>query len=213
MVMNSPDPDIFTLSRSVAGVVRSDGRLKPLRDYVSRFTCRKARLGYCNNALGKVKKSIPHAELVVCGQSTPFLQQVMASLQASPLREAVRYLGRKNLEEIVADIRKCDVGIIPNRRSIFTELNTPTRIFEYLSQGKPVIAPRAPGILDYFEEQDLIFFELGDADDLATKIQYSFTYPEEVRRIIERGQAIYRDPSMEQRTGALLTPRGRSLAG
>ena len=82
-------------------------------------------------------------------------------MQESPLREAVRYLGRKNLEEIVEEIRKCDVGIIPNRRSIFTELNTPTRIFEYLSQGKPVIAPRAPGILDYFQERRSHLFRVG----------------------------------------------------
>ena len=62
-----------------------------------------------------------------------------------------------------------DIGVIPNRRSIFTEINTPTRIFEYLSQGKPVIAPRVPGIVDYFGPEDLVFFELGDADDLALR--------------------------------------------
>jgi len=84
------------------------------------------------------------------------------------------------------------VGVIPNRRSIFTELNTPTRIFEYLSQGKPVIAPRAPGILDYFGPEELILFELGDADDLAAKIEWAFTHPVEISRIVDRGQEVYR---------------------
>ena len=63
-------------------------------------------------------------------------------------------------EKIVEAIDECDVGVIPNRRSIFTELNTPTRIFEYLSRGKPVIAPSAPGIQDYFSGDALVFFAI-----------------------------------------------------
>ena len=39
------------------------------------------------------------------------------------------------------EIEQCDVGLIPNRQSVFTELNTPTRIFEYLAIGKPEAAP------------------------------------------------------------------------
>jgi glycosyltransferase involved in cell wall biosynthesis len=89
-------------------------------------------------------------------------------------------------------IRECDVGVIPNRRSIFTELNTPTRIFEFLSMGKPVIAPLTRGIMDYFGPQELVFFELSDADDLAAKLLYVFRHPKEMVRVVERGQEVYR---------------------
>jgi glycosyltransferase involved in cell wall biosynthesis len=109
----------------------------------------------------------------------------------SELCAAVRYLGPKKLEQIAEAICECDVGVIPNRRSIFTELNTPTRIFEYLSQGKAVIAPRTQGILDYFGPQELVFFELGDADDLAAKMEYVFTHPEDMVSVVERGQGVY----------------------
>jgi hypothetical protein len=33
---------------------------------------------------------------------------------------------------------------------------------------------------------------LGDADDLATKIEYVFAHPEETQRMVERGQEVYR---------------------
>src|SRR5215469_3890421 len=89
-------------------------------------------------------------------------------------------------------MNQCDVGIIPNRKSIFTQLNTPTRIFEFLSQGKPVIVPRASGILDYFGPQELVLFELGELQDLAAKIEYVFWHPEEVALMVRRSQQIYR---------------------
>ncbi len=74
----------------------------------------------------------------------------------------VRYLGPKRLEELVHEIESCDVGIIPNHRNTFTEINTPTRIFEYLALGKPVVAPRTLGIQDYFSPDALLFFESGN---------------------------------------------------
>ena len=74
---------------------------------------------------------------------------------------------------------------------MFAELNTPTRIFEYLALGKPVIAPRAAGICDYFQDGSLVFFELGDAVDLADKMIYVFSHPNEVSDIVQRGQQIY----------------------
>jgi glycosyltransferase involved in cell wall biosynthesis len=91
----------------------------------------------------------------------------------------------------VEAIKDCDLGIIPNHRNIFTEINTPTRIFEYLALAKPVIAPKTKGIQDYFGDDDLIFFEVGNADDLARKIEFAFFHPAEVAETVKRGQAVY----------------------
>jgi len=115
----------------------------------------------------------------------------MDSIRNMGLEQAVQYLGPKSLEQLVGVIEECDLGIIPNRKSVFTELNTPTRIFEYLALGKPVIAPRAAGIRDYFDDASLVFFELGNAKDLADKIKYVFSHPSEVTEIVRRGQEIY----------------------
>lgn len=142
-------------------------------------------------ALETVRKTIPGATLVVCGERTPFFDMVMATAGQRGLQGAVRYLGMKKREEIAEVIDRCDVGIIPNHRSIFTEMNTPTRIFEYLSRGKPVVTPRARGIQDYFGDQDLVYFELGDAGDLARKIEYVHSHADAARETVARGQKIY----------------------
>ncbi len=142
-------------------------------------------------ALAAVRRTVPGAQLRIYGDSTPFLDVVMDTVRKNGLQDAVKYFGGKISEEIRVAIDDCDVGVIPNRRVIFTEINTPTRIFEYLSRGKPVVTGRAPGVQDYFAEDALFFFELGDADDLARCIAHVFCHPEDVERVVRRGQEVY----------------------
>jgi glycosyltransferase involved in cell wall biosynthesis len=192
VIMNSPDEGIFKYREPTRQGLAGRDLLKPFVVMYHGSLVERHGLDLAVAAVEKISKTIPRMELRVYGRSTPFLEQVMDLVRKSKVSDAVRYMGSKTLEEIAEAIRQCDVGVIPNRRSIFTELNTPTRIFEYLSQGKPVIAPRAPGILDYFGPQELTLFELGDADDLAAKIEYVFRHPEEIVSVVDRGQKVYR---------------------
>jgi glycosyltransferase involved in cell wall biosynthesis len=137
----------------------------------------------------------------------------MASVQARGLGRAVDYLGPKRIEDIARAIEDCDVGIIPNRRSLFTELNTPTRIFEYLALGKPVIAPRAAGIRDYFDDDALVYFELGDAADLARRIEHVWAHPHDALEVVRRGQAVYRAHTWRREREAFLRQADGLLSG
>jgi glycosyltransferase involved in cell wall biosynthesis len=190
VIMNSPDEQIFA-SRTPDARVRAPGA--PFVIMYHGSLVERHGLDLAVTALGTIRQFAPEAELRVYGSSTPYLQKVMKLVEESGLSGAVHYHGSHDLEEIAEAIRESDVGIIPNRRSIFTEINTPTRIFEYLSQGRPVIAPRAPGILDYFGPDDLVYFELGSAEDLARKIEFVYREPAAVRAIVEHGQAVYRN--------------------
>ena len=192
VVMNSPDEGIFKFREPESQGLMERDPSKPFVIMYHGSLVERHGLDLAVIALEKIREIAPEVELRVFGRSTPFLEQVMDSVRKSKLSEAVQYLGPENLEGIAEAIRQCDIGIIPNRRSIFTELNTPTRIFEYLSQAKPVIAPRSPGILDYFDRQEPTFFELGDADDLAAKLEYAFRHPVEMENAVARGQAVYR---------------------
>lgn len=190
VVMNSPNEDVFQFRPP--SPVAPEG--KPGGNFTIMYhgsLLQRNGFDLAVQALATVRKSIPGATLVVCGERTPFFESVMASVGQIGLSGAVNYLGLKQGGQIAEIIDRCDLGIIPNHRNIFTEMNTPTRIFEYLSRGKPVVTPRARGIQDYFGDQDLIYFELGDADDLARKIEYAYFHPAETRETVERGQKIY----------------------
>jgi glycosyltransferase involved in cell wall biosynthesis len=211
VVMNAPDEEIFQYREASAGAVKPRDPAKKFVIMYHGSLVDRHGLDLAVVALDNILSAIPNAELHVYGKRTPYLDKVLDSVRGTAVGEAVRYFGAKNLTEIVKAIGACDVGVIPNRRSIFTEINTPTRIFEYLSQGKPVIAPRAPGILDYFGPDDLIYFELGSVEDLTKKFAYAYRSPAEVAASVLRGQAIYQNHTWRRERGHLLNVFARTL--
>jgi len=189
VVLNSPEDDIFHFQ---AGSQHSNGESgKPFVVLYHGSLVRRNGFDLAVDAIELAKKLIPGIRLAVCGESTPFFEQVMESARNRGLEKNVDYLGVKDRYEIVEAINRCSLGVIPNHRNIFTEINTPTRIFEYLALGKPVIAPGTRGIRDYFDVADLIYFEVGNAADLARQIEFAYFHPEEVKKIVFRGQQVY----------------------
>ncbi len=191
VVMNSPDEGIFRFRPTDGDADRPRAHGAPLVVMYHGSLVERNGVDLAVEAVARARRAGVDAELRIYGAPTPFLEQVMKSVHAQGLSEAVRCLGPRRLEAIAEAIAECDVGVIPNRRSIFTELNTPTRIFEYLALGKPVIAPRSAGILDYFDDGSLIFFELGDAGDLARRIEDVWADPGKAAEITRRGQEVY----------------------
>jgi glycosyltransferase involved in cell wall biosynthesis len=188
IVMNSPDEKIFAVkgqrrvtenARNSAFIVMYHGTL-----------VERNGADLAVEAFAKVRQNVPDAQLFIYGKRTPFLDKVLQSARELGVAESVKYFGAKRLEDVVRAIDDCDVGIVPHLRSPFIELTMPTRIFEFLALGKPVIAARTRGICDYFGEDSLLFFEPGNCDDLARQIAYVSSHSAEVREIVRRGQEV-----------------------
>lgn len=193
VVMNSPDENIFRFRSAETKPAEGQGGNKPFVVMYHGSLVERNGLNLAVEALALVQETMSNAELRVYGPNSPFLERVLEMARSKGVDKAVQYLGPKRLEELVHEIAACDVGVIPNQKNSFTAINTPTRIFEYLSLGKPVIAPRTPGIQDYFSEDSLLFFEAGDAQDLAKALQYAFLHPAPLREFARRGQEVYRE--------------------
>jgi len=208
IVLNSPDDTIFKLKQPAL----SNGRdSEPFLVLYHGSLVSRNGFDLAVDALAIARTTLPQMRLIVCGTRTPFFDSVMKSVRERGLEESIEYLGAQNLTQIVAAIDRCHLGVIPNHRNIFTEINTPTRIFEYLALGKPVIAPRASGIQDYFGDEDLIYFELGNATDLARQIEFAYFHPREIEQIVRRGQQIYRGHTWSRERATLLSAIGELL--
>ena len=211
VVMNSPDGQIFPYRAANSYPVERPAD-KPFVIMYHGSLVERNGVDLAVKALAIARKNVPNAELKIYGKKNSFSERVMEDAKSLGLSNCVKFLGQKKLEELVDEIQLCDVGVIPNQRNPFTEINTPTRIFEYLALGKPVIAPSTPGIMDYFTKDSLLPFESGDAEDLARQIVFSaHNYPETVR-IAERGQQIYMAHTWQQERNTLVELVGGLLA-
>jgi len=189
VVMNSPDEIMFPYREANSYSVRAMGR--PFVMMYHGSLVERNGLELAVDALQRIREEIPSAELRVFGRSTPYLEQVMKKVQDLGLKQRVHFMGPRRLEELASEIQSCDVGVVPNQRNTFTDINTPTRILEYLALGKPVIAPATLGVQDYFGPESLVFFEAGNSEDLARKMQFVAESPDDAIRIAELGQQVY----------------------
>ncbi len=79
----------------------------------------------------------------------------------------VRVLGQKPYELMPAYLRRFDACIIPFQVNAITEATDPVKFYEYLSQGKPVVATRMPELYPYRE----FLYVADDSRDFLGKLE------------------------------------------
>jgi len=188
IIMNSPDDAVFTPSVKMSGQKSGAGRFRIMHHG---SILRRHGLDLLVQAIALVRQRVPGVELDIYGASTGFLDTVMAEAGRLGLGDCVRYCGFLNQEGIASVIPGYDLGVIPNRPSPFIDSNFPTRLFEYLALGCPVIAPDTRGIRDYFDVSEMVYFNPGDVRELADRILWVQAHPQEAAECVAKGRRVY----------------------
>lgn len=197
IVMNSPQNDIFD---KIKPVKRNDGKFVIL--YNGSIVERHG-LDILIDAIFILKDKIPNLELRIFGTGE-FWDLVSRKIGELNLWNYVKYYGGVMLDDLVKEIATCDLGIIPNRFNEFTNLNFPIRVLEYIHFKKPVIVPRTKGIIDYFPENSIFYFDPLRANELSKIIFNIYINKESLRNIIEEGYKIYQRNTWQQQKEVLL---------
>jgi glycosyltransferase involved in cell wall biosynthesis len=199
-VMNSPQESVFT--KAAANSQKKPNENKFILMYHGLIVERYG-LEDLVNAVKLLKNKIPEIELVIYGDGeyVPVLLKIIEELR---LNDTITYFGTLSLDEIAKIIPICDIGIIPNRLGPFTQINFPTRIFEYLHMKKPVIVPRTQGINDYFDDGSIFYFDAGSAEDLARVIFNIYSNQAKVVEVVNKGHEIYQKYRWESQSKNLI---------
>jgi glycosyltransferase involved in cell wall biosynthesis len=188
IVMNAPQDSVFevTPAAPLTGPARPDAYVLMYHGSV----VERYGLDTAVAALPLVRQTIPNAILEVYndGEFLPAVRALAAKLGVS---DFVHFRGRVSLDQIAATIDRIDVGLVPNHRNAFTELNFPTRILEFICRRRPVIAPRTRGIMDYFTDEALYFFAPDDPADLARAVVAVWRDADRRARVIAAGYRVY----------------------
>ncbi len=206
IVMNSPQTEIFhpdsVQPSSASAGERTEGEFRLM---FHGTLLERHGLDDLIHAVALLIREIPGIKLNIYGARTAYVSHIEGLVKTLGLESAVLYHGEQTLEQIASHILEIDLGVIPNKRTPFTEINMPTRIFEYLALQKPVIAPRTRGIGDYFQEHQILYFEPGDVHNLAARIRWAHDHPEELRAVTREGRTVFQAFDWEAQKLALLS--------
>lgn len=187
IVMNTPDERIFRPAPTSADPPSAER----FRLMYHGLIAERHGLDLLVHAVRLLVPLIPGLQLDIYGARNPFLDEVETLALTLGLSGIVHCHGKRPLVEIAAIIPTIDLGIVPNRRTPFTELNFPTRIFEYLALRKPVVTLHTCGVRDYFASDELLFYDHDNAATLAAAIQRAHADPTGTRATVERGFQVY----------------------
>ena len=122
-------------------------------------------------AMQLVLEEIPGSTLDVYGKIDSsygvYLEELIVKCN---LENHVYIKGLVQRELIPEMIRNSDIGIVPHLNSDYANLALPTKAFEYISSGLPLISIYLSDLAQTFGEKSITFYRGNNAQDLAEKV-------------------------------------------
>jgi glycosyltransferase involved in cell wall biosynthesis len=183
--MNSPDPGLFGAQTAAAVPAPRGQFVMSYHGTLSEYN----DLTVVLRALALLRDELPGLVFNIYGRgrSLPGLQSLAAELG---LVDRVRFNGFRPLDEMPGIIAGADLGLVPQRRSDFTSLNYPTKAFEYVALGVPVLMAWTPALEELFGHLNGVFFHCDQPEQLAGLIRGLYHNPEAARALAQQQQAV-----------------------
>ena len=144
-------------------------------------------------AVSELRPLLPGLRYAIVGYGA-YRSQLEALADRLGCREAVEFLGWVEYPQMVEAILSADLGVVPMRRSPYSELIDTNKMYEYMSLGVPVLSSRLPPVEDRFDESCIQFFEPDDVRSLKQAIERLYHDPARLEELaanaLERMNAI-----------------------
>lgn len=90
------------------------------------------------------------------------------------------------IEEALRRVSGASCGAIPNRPTTLNRFALSSKLFEYVALGVPAVVARLDTLAAHFSDDEMTFFEPGDAASLAGALEWVARNPEEAAAKVER---------------------------
>jgi len=138
---------------------------------------------------------------------------LLASIQdlAQNLKVNPNYFWFTNFEETLRFLASCHIGVHPSTNDTSARLSMPSKFFDYLSVGLPVVANDVGGWTDIVKSNNLGRITSDDPKDFAGCITELLEDPEEIAKCGRRGIEIVKNKYNWDISAAILVENYRNL--
>jgi glycosyltransferase involved in cell wall biosynthesis len=159
-------------------------------------------------AMPIILAAFPEAQLHLIGPAKSRQQKGLLKLAAKLGlgQEEIRFVGPVPSREIPGQLRAASVCLAPlayNDRNV-TQGCCPIKVLEYAAAARPIVASDLPVVRELLGEGETLFFQPGDATDLARQVINLLSHPEAAQAMGERAARRVRQYFTWERAGGQL---------
>lgn len=168
-------------------------------------------------AMPTILAAFPEAKLHLIGPAKSRPRKRLGKLAAKLGLdgESVCFIDPVPPEEIPEQLRAASVCMVPltyNDRNV-AQGCCPIKLLEYAAVARPIVAADLPAVRELLGEGEALFFQPGDAAELAQQVIYLLSHPREAQAIAERAARRVRETFTWERAGEQLLDAYTRLIG
>lgn len=160
-------------------------------------------------ACALVRERIPGLRFLLFGDGEE-ASRLRALADELQLNDVVEFRGYQSHAEFAPLLVSADVGVVPNIPDCHIDMAYPTKLFEFVQVGVPVVATRTPILVRRFGE-DSVWFCDADERSLAEGIMWVYENRELARNRAAHAHAICDEISWEKMSGTYVQCVERTL--
>ncbi|HEU4930265.1 MAG TPA: glycosyltransferase, partial [Candidatus Krumholzibacteria bacterium] len=141
-------------------------------------------------AVAVAKDRVPGIQFRFMGTGD-YLGDVMRLAASLNVRDRVHHLGFVPFEQMIEEILLADACVVAVKASPYSVLVHTNKMYEYMALERPIIASRLGSVAAYAPDEAVLYFEPGNAMDLAEKLVWAVSHPDDMARRVARASAVY----------------------
>lgn len=119
-----------------------------------------------------LRNNIENIQLIIAGDGSYKEELVQLSINLG-VDDIVEFKGKMAQNDLLLEMKKCDIALIPHLRSIQTDNSSPNKLYQYMYAEKPILSSNCKSLKRVIEESNTGVTYIDDnPEDFAEKLIY-----------------------------------------
>lgn len=192
VVMNSPmitaDSGALPPVHPAVSAARNTGL--PLFVYAGGINAERDLVALVHAVAILKKKGLALNVLFFTHTETPFVEVLKKQINEEQLDGLMVFCGVLPAEEVLANVKQSDIGIVSYEKSPLTEVALPNKVFEYMATEVPIISADLPTLRELMGDSAR-YYEPGSAQSLSEQIELVLVGDKEKSARISKAKCIF----------------------